>query len=145
MLTERVSNSPSGEYILDTISCLCNGLSIIHQDRQGNSYVIEVGVPLRYIATKICTLFWGGMKPPVTIACTMKTPMMGSNTNFAKQTERIAATGRREIGRGTFILAKDAPKSTRESGIVMEPRKAAIGERLVGDIDRSPILTNQCR
>ena len=62
------------------------------------------------------------------MARTMKMPIMGNNTNFAKQTERIAAIGRREIGRGIFILAKEAPRSTRESGIVIAPRKAAIRE-----------------
>jgi hypothetical protein len=65
------------------------------------------------------------MKPPFTIACTLSTPMMGNNTNFAIQTERMAAIGRREIGRGTFILAKNEPRSTRESGIVIDPTKAA--------------------
>ena len=71
--------------------------------------------------------------------------MMGNNTNFATQTERIAAIGRREIGRGTFILAKEAPRSTRESGIVMAPRKEAIGNGLVGHVNRDLALTNQCR
>ena len=90
------------------------------------SYVIEVGVPLMYIATNICALFCGGMRPPLTMACTMRTPMMGNNTNFAMQTEMIAAMGRREIGRGIFILAKEAPRSTRVSGMVMAPRNAAV-------------------
>jgi len=106
---ERESKLSSGEYRADTISC-----------------VIEVGVPLRYIATKICALFWGGINPFLTIACTRKTPMMGNNTIFATQTERIAAIGKREIGRGIFILAKKEPRSTRESGIVMAPTKAAV-------------------
>ena len=94
------------------------------------SYVIDVGVPLRYIATNICALFCGGMKSPLTMACTMKTPMMGNNTNFATQTEMIAAIGRREIGRGIFILAKEAPRRTRVSGMVMAPMKAAVGGRI---------------
>ena len=98
---------------------------------ESGSYVIEVGVPLRYMATNICALFCGGMRPPLTIACTTMTPITGNSTSFATQTERIAAIGRREIGRGIFILAKEAPKSTRESGIVMAPRKAAIGKGLV--------------
>jgi hypothetical protein len=92
--------------------------------------VIEVGVPLKYIVAKICTLFCGGIKPLFTIAWTMKIPMMGNITSFATQTERIAAIGRREIGRGIFILAKKVPRSTRESGIVIEPMKAAIGMRV---------------
>ena len=53
--------------------------------------------------------------------------MTGKSTSLAIQTERMAAMGNREIGRGIFILAKKEPKSIRESGIVMEPRKAAIG------------------
>lgn len=54
--------------------------------------------------------------------------MMGINTNFATQTEIIAAIGRREIGRGIFILAKEAPSSTVASGTAMAPRKAAAGK-----------------
>jgi hypothetical protein len=54
---------------------------------------------------------------------------MGNSTSFATQTERIAVIGRREIGRGIFILAKKEPKRTRVSGIVMAPTKAAIGEK----------------
>lgn len=91
---------------------------------------MDVGVPLRYIATNICALFCGGMKPLLTMACTMNTPMAGNNTNFATQTEMIAAIGRREIGRGIFILAKEAPRSTRVSGMLMAPRKAAVGRRI---------------
>ena len=93
-----------------------------------DSYVIEVGVPLRYIATNICALFCGGMRPLLTMACTMRMPMMGNSTNFATQTERIAAMGKREIGRGIFILAKEAPRSARESGIEMAPMKEANGQ-----------------
>lgn len=63
------------------------------------------------------------------MACTMKTPTTGSRTNFATQTERIAAIGKREIGRGIFILAKNEPRSTRVSGIVMAPTKAAIEKK----------------
>ena len=70
---------------------------------------------------------------------------MGNNTNFATQTERIAAIGRREIGRGIFILAKEAPKSTRERGIEMAPMKAAIGKESVANFERDVSLTNQCR
>ena len=51
---------------------------------------------------------------------------MGNNTIFATQTEMIAAMGRREIGRGIFILAKEAPRSTRVRGIVTAPMKAAV-------------------
>ena len=90
--------------------------------------MIEVGVPLRYIATNICALFCRGMRPHLIMACTMKMPITGNNTNFATQTERIAAIGRREIGRGIFILAKEEPRSTRVSGIVIAPRKVAIGK-----------------
>ena len=111
------------------------------------SYVMEVGVPLRYIATKICTLFWGGMKPCLTIACTRKTPMIGNNTNFTIQTERIAAIGNRENGRGIFILAKKEPRSTRERGIEIAPTKAAIEKKKgkMGTFDREAAgLTNRC-
>ena len=83
-----------------------------------------------YIATNICALFCGGMKPPLTMACTMKMPMMGNNTSFATQTEMMAAIGRREIGRGIFILAKEAPRSTRVSGIDMAPMKLAVRRRI---------------
>lgn len=91
-----------------------------------DSYVIEVGVPLRYIATKICALFCGGIRPLLTMACTTRMPMIGNNTIFATQTEMIAAIGKREIGRGIFILAKEEPRSTRESGIEIAPMKEAI-------------------
>ena len=57
-------------------------------------------------------------------------PMIGNSTSFAMQTERMAAIGRREIGRGTFIRAKKEPKSTRESGIVIAPTKAANGDKV---------------
>lgn len=93
-------------------------------------YVIEVGVPLKNIATKICTLFCDGIKPPFTIACTTKTPMMGNSTNLAIQTEIIAAIGRREIGRGIFILAKKEPRSTQPKGTAIAPMKEAMAERL---------------
>ena len=53
--------------------------------------------------------------------------MTGKSTSLATQTERIAAMGKRENGRGISILAKKEPKSTRESGIVMEPMNEAIG------------------
>jgi len=109
---ERVSRSPSGEHRVDTIT-----------------WVMEVGVPLRYIATKICALFCGGMRPPLTMARTMRMPMTGNSTIFAMQTEMIAAIGRREIGRGIFILAKEAPSSTRVSGIMIAPMKAAVSMR----------------
>jgi hypothetical protein len=34
----------------------------------------------------------------------MRTPMTGKSTNLEIQTETIAAIGKREIGRGIFIL-----------------------------------------
>jgi len=36
VLTESVSNSPSGEYRPDTITCLFNGQSSIYEGRQWN-------------------------------------------------------------------------------------------------------------
>ena len=134
--TESVSRLPSEEYKADTMSCLLKrhsqtSLATDLEWVQGwGSYVMDVGVPLRNMATKIWTLFCGGMKPPFIIAWTMKTPMMGNNTSFAIQTERMAAIGRREIGRGTLILAKKEPKSTRESGMVIAPTKAANGDKV---------------
>lgn len=131
------------------MSCLLNVRSGLGEKLmvETSSYVIEVGVPLRYIDTKICALFCGGIKPALTIACTRKTPMMGNSTILAIQTERIAAIGKRENGRGIFILAKKEPRSTRESGIDMAPTKTAIGERRknsnMGTFYREAGLTNR--
>lgn len=74
--------------------------------------------------------------------------MMGINTNFATQTEVIAAIGRREIGRGIFILAKEAPRSTVVSGMAMAPRKAAAGRKQKGSVrcvGRDVVLADRYR
>lgn len=107
--------------------------------------MIDVGVPLRYIATNICALFCGGMKPLLTMACTVRTPMVGINTNFATQTEIIAAIGRREIGRGIFILAKEAPRSTVLSGTAIAPRNAAARKELACCVCHDMVLADRYR
>jgi hypothetical protein len=65
------------------------------------------------------------MKPLFTMACTIKTPKMGTMTILAKATSIIAISGRRENGLCNFKLAKLAPSRIKAMGTVRLPTKDA--------------------
>lgn len=83
------------------------------------------GVPLRNMATKRSAKDSFAMRPPLTIACTMKMPNTGKTTIFNNATDTIAMIGSRDSGLGTRSRAKAAPSRISASGTAMFPTKLA--------------------
>ena len=89
---------------------------------RSGTHLTAVGVPLRKIRINLSVFSFRSRNPVSVRAITKNTPTTGRMTIFAIVVMNIAAIGRRERGRGSWMREKLTPRRMRASGTATPPR-----------------------